>query len=61
MPELEAVDEVDVLILVDNVTDNLSSAPAWRRRLALWAAAVRAPGFWPVIVCAVPRTVSLVS
>lgn len=48
MPELEAVDEVDVLILVDNVTDNLSSTPAFveteigalgRRRRGAWVLA----------------------
>ena len=28
MPELRPVDEVEVLVLLDNVTDNLSSIPA---------------------------------
>ncbi len=48
MTELEAADEVDILILVDNVTDNLSSTPAFveteiaalgRRRRGAWVLA----------------------
>jgi len=46
MPELKAADRVEVLVLVDNLTDNLSSNPAyvetemprlWRRGLRLWS------------------------
>ncbi len=48
MPELEAIDEVEILVLVDNVTDNLSSTPAFveteiaalgRRRRGAWVLA----------------------
>jgi len=48
MPALEAVDQVEILILVDNVTDNLSSTPAFvetetaalgRRRRGAWVLA----------------------
>ena len=46
MARLAPVDRLEVLILVDNVTDNLSSAPSfvepemgrlWRRGLRLWS------------------------
>ncbi|HXU57126.1 MAG TPA: MBL fold metallo-hydrolase [Verrucomicrobiae bacterium] len=46
MARLEAVDRLEVTILVDNVTDNLSSVPSfvetemarlWRRGLRLWS------------------------
>jgi 7,8-dihydropterin-6-yl-methyl-4-(beta-D-ribofuranosyl)aminobenzene 5'-phosphate synthase len=48
MPALETVDQVEILILVDNVTDNLSSTPAFveteiaalgRRRRGAWVLA----------------------
>jgi 7,8-dihydropterin-6-yl-methyl-4-(beta-D-ribofuranosyl)aminobenzene 5'-phosphate synthase len=46
MPEIVAADRVEVLVLVDNVTDNLSTAPGyvenelprlWKRGLRLWS------------------------
>jgi len=46
MPQLSAADRVEVLVLVDNVTDNLSSVPGyvenelprlWKRGLRLWS------------------------
>ena len=46
MREMDAADRVEVLVLVDNVTDNLSSVPAyvdnevprlWQRGLRLWS------------------------
>lgn len=46
MPELAVVDQVEILVLVDNVTDNLSTAPnyvenelprLWKRGLRVWS------------------------
>ena len=46
MPEFATADRVEVLVLVDNVTDNLSSVPShvenelprlWKRGLGVWS------------------------
>ena len=59
MTSLAAVDSLDIQVIVDNVTDSLSSVPSFiETELGGLGGAAAAPGCWAAAACAVPRTAS---
>ena len=62
MTSLAAVDSLDIQVLVDNVTDQLSSVPSFvETEFAGLTRAAAAPGCWAAAACAAPPTACPVS